>query len=192
MKTLASILRLAAVMVALVATAWSQANPLAENRRFVRGEASNTQPWFDSFVIPLSFQTAVPLDPIGDNAAKFGGQAPWSTRVAKDLRRHLTPSGSPTLWSLQFENPIASFGNAGGGSTLYHDQEYNFGFYSGRRLEGTQQDAGAFEIIIHAYAKASFTGGATNVAPLQSLAIRVPRKGTAGWDDFVRTGYQTT
>lgn len=177
----------------LASNAIAQTNPLAENKRFIRVPANDPQ--YQSFVIPLDGQKGIALDPLGDNAAKFSGSLPWFQSIAKEQRRHLTQNPSPGFNEL-FENPIVAFGSLGGGTPLYTGQAYSFGIYGGNRAEGTnletsdQNSLYYGEVYISVYSKASFTQGATNVPPLQTLRIRAPRKGSAAWNDFITKGYQ--
>lgn len=100
-------------------------------RRFSRGSDTGYVV-LTSFVIPLDFQKGLELDPMGNNAGKFDGDLPWITQTNFSARRHVVDAyPSPINYSLQFQNPLAVFGKATGGSPMYVGETYRFGIYGG-------------------------------------------------------------
>jgi RHS repeat-associated protein len=168
------------------ATLEAQTNTFAETKRFERGTDWITAN--NSFVIPLDFQKGVALSNTGDNADKFSGPLPWFSRITKDWRYHYS-AGS-------FNNPIAVFGTAGGGSRLYANQRYHFAVSAGARPEDAAHPEYKAVIRISAYRKTDFDGGQTNVAPFSQQYISIPRKGVAEdaaeWEQFGREGFTKT
>src|SRR6266478_3801458 len=144
-----SVLFLGVVFLAGVGAVFGQTNPLAVSGRMIRGTGSN--PNFQSFVIPLDFQKGVPLDPMGDNAAKFSGLVPWFSRIVKDTRYHFGQDVGD--WGISFENTIAAFGSSAGGTPLYSDQSYSFGFYVGSRIEDANYPQFRYALRISVYRK---------------------------------------
>lgn len=168
------------------------ANPLAESRRFIRGEGV-----CQAFVVPMDLQKGVELAPLGDNAAKFGnpsaGDLPWFQRILKSQRNFIafTPPNTITH-SLAYDNPLVAFGSSAGGTPLYTGQFYSFGIYGGGQAEGTPDET-PYDFTLVAYLKSSFAAGAQNVAPAFNANFRLPRRGTgttpsAEWNAYRANG----
>ncbi len=87
----------------LATFATAQTHPQAESKRFLRGAGNPTH--FQSFVIPLDSQAGVPLDPTGDNAAKFPDK-PWFTRLINPDSLHLTVTGTNASYDEASTNPL--------------------------------------------------------------------------------------
>jgi RHS repeat-associated protein len=101
------------------------------SKRFVRGTA--TAPDFQSFVIPLNFQTGVRLDPTGGNATNLFPGNQWTNTLYHYNATNAVPQ--PTISNrLAFQNPIVAFGSPVGGSALYLNQSYIFGVFGGSPL----------------------------------------------------------
>lgn len=109
----------------IVLSPQSTFNPAA---RFVRG--SSTAPDFQSFVIPLNFQTGVPLAAIGGNATNLFSANQWTNTLY-----HFDATNSALQTNIAgriaFQNPIVAFGSPVGGSPLYLNQGYGFGIHAG-------------------------------------------------------------
>ncbi len=183
--------------ILFVSTGGAQTNPLAESKRFVRGTGTN--PSYQSFIIPLNFEKGIQLDPMGNNAAKFGNkpanQLPWFTRIGKDtnpdpnvnpLRTtyHISVNNGVATYPLQCENPLVAFGSQGGGTPLHVGQTYKFGSYFGGQVLNIN------DFVILGYKKDRFDGGSMNIEPDFVASIMVPRKGTPLWDAFSANGYK--
>lgn len=94
------------------------------NKRYVRG--TSTAPDFQSFVIPISYETGVRLDDIGGNATNLFPGNLWTNTLyhfnATNLVFQTNISGR-----IPFQNPIVAFGDTAGGSPLYLNRNYSFG-----------------------------------------------------------------
>src|SRR6266571_1915854 len=152
-----------------------------------------------SVVSPLNFQNGVHLDATSDNTNKLNGAKPWFSQVQKDSRYHVSvtdPTNSVYSYPLPFDNPIVAFGAMEGGTPLYLGQSYHFGIYPGIRIEGTNNSEFATPFRILVYARTNFSGGATNIAPIATNDIFVPRKTISteqtAWSQFASNGFTTT
>jgi len=165
--------------------------------RYTRG--TGTDPSYQTFVIALNQTAGILLDATGNNAENFPSGVPWFTKVANSTAYHVSVTGT-TFSGFQgglatypasqaFQNPVVAFGAVGGGTPLYTNQSYSFGFGSGG------QDASMTtlpDIRIRVYAKSAFVSGTTGVLPVATGTFTLPRQGTADWTIFAQNGFRRT
>jgi len=167
--------------------AGTASNPLAENRRFVRG--AGTDATFTSFIIPLDQQKGVEIDAVGDSSGQFGGQIPWFTRVTTALDQHYNITTD--AWDIDFENPVVAFGRSAGGTPLYTGRTYRFGCYAGFLINSSSLNT--VTIRIAAYDRSSLDSGQDDVGPVAVDFINVPTKtDQAAWQAFADAGFTRT
>lgn len=161
------------------------ANPSASHDRIEAypGCAPDSQ----AFVIPLSFQSGTALDRSGDNADRFGGEMPWTSRIDafSEQRADYTPGYPPLQVYQGFRNPLAAYGGQAG-TPLHVGQTYQFGLHAGtfENLGNGLDDRAV--IRIRAYPKAAFqVPAASNIAHVaeQVIPIPVPPDIATGLDD---------
>lgn len=108
--------------------ALSDHSTIDASTRYHRGTSTATD--FHSLVVPLNFQTGIPLDASGGNATNLFPGNPWTTALY-----HFDATNAALQTNLTgripFQNPIVAFGNRVGGSPLYVNQSYSFGVYAG-------------------------------------------------------------
>lgn len=184
--------RLIALLSALfVLPVFSQTNPNATGQRIYSGPVGTGADLaaYQAFIIPGDQQQGIPLDGTGSNSPLFGGATgsglPWFMRIQRTAfytysALPVPPSG-PTY--AEVTNPVAAYGEAGGGTPLYTDREYRFGLYAGGR---NLDRAGGFRI--RAYQKSQFSGAAMNQTPVESKEFSVPFRGDGNWDGFLTNG----
>ncbi|MBS0631903.1 MAG: hypothetical protein JSS11_08320 [Verrucomicrobia bacterium] len=176
-------------------------NPHARDGVFSRG--AGTDPQYHTMVVPLDFQKGVQLDLLGNSDATFGAATeldrPWFVRIDREVRYQVVMDGAgkPT-WKnktidelranpqgLPYENVVASFGSAGGGTPLLTGQHYRFGLYAGYAYANENNT-----LMVDIYRKSDFAtpGNKTYIA---RKYIHIPSPGDSGsaWDDFARNGY---
>ncbi len=187
----------------------STLNPNAMSKIMLRGTGGNNA--LESFVVPVSFESGVPLDASGNNSDKYPGATtlPWFTQIQTTPREHydaylVSQSPGSAAYTIYLTNPVAGFGQEAGGSALYVGQSYSFGAYAGGRLVGDTSsyppslvsDLQHNVIRISAYRKTDFAGGATNVAPYAQVVVSLPRADivadAAAWQAFAQAGFVTT
>ena len=122
------------------------------NQWFVRG--TTTAPDFQSFVIPLDSQTGVPLAASGGNAATLFPGNPWTTNFYHYNATNLSTQ-TGTNGRIVYQNPIVAFGSPAGGSPLYLNQTYDFGFYAGNV---SSNYAGALRIQVYNRSNSTLAG----------------------------------
>ena len=148
----------------------------AKTARFLRGEGWD--PTYHSFVIPLSQQKGVALDPMGDNTNKCGGLTPWFSRVSRATRWHYDRDSR--YWDIEFENPIAAFGSTVRGTPLHVGQGYSFAIYGG--WPPAECDDSVADVRIRVYNK--------TLVEQNPINIFFPRKNdTQGWAQFATNGF---
>ncbi|MDR1191068.1 MAG: hypothetical protein LBK60_05290, partial [Verrucomicrobiales bacterium] len=182
------------VLLPLSAFGEFESNPLARTGRFTRG--SGEDPTTQSFVVPVDFQTGVELAPTGNNADKFGNTAvlPWFSQLQPAPVYHINVSGSANAqtyaYDLAVTNPVAAFGSAAGGSPLYTGQEYSFVVYAGGQLRNNAPEQPNSDLngdfFVEIYPKGMFTPGGTD--GFYYYIATLPKKNTAGWDEFISQG----
>jgi RHS repeat-associated protein len=151
-------------------------------RRFSRG-TEGAEAAARSFVIPLDFQTGVGLEAIGNNASLYPGGVPWFLDVNRPVRRHLTVAGGNAAYGLQFQNPIAAFGNEAGGSPLYLGRTYRFGINAGQAFSNY-----VVQVRVKIYVR-------TTRALVEEIYLPIPRPNSqdsteeARWQAFVANGF---
>jgi YD repeat-containing protein len=94
------------------------------SKRYVRG--TSTAPDFQSFVIPISYETGVRLDDIGGNATNLFPGNLWTNTLYHFNATNLVFQTNIT-GRIPFQNPIVAFGDSVGGSPLYLNRNYSFG-----------------------------------------------------------------
>lgn len=99
-------------------------NTYDNTRRFVRG--SSTAPDFQSLVVPLDYETGVPLAAVGGNATNLFPGNPWTTNFYHYNATNVAAIQTSTAGRIVFQNPIVAFGDTVGGSPLYLNRNYNF------------------------------------------------------------------
>jgi RHS repeat-associated protein len=167
----------------------AQTTTWAKSERFIRAQQNGVSQ--QSFVIPLDSQKGVKLADTGDNSDKFNAGLPWFQRIAKQSRSHFVETGTSVAWNLTFENPIVAFGSESGGTPLYVNKTYDFGLYTGSRVEGTSLESNIADVVIWVYPKSSLNAGQTNVSPSGTpISFQIPRRDTAAWDVFRFNGYK--
>ena len=159
--------------------------------------------WVDSIslVSALNFQMGIELNPTGDNTNLFGGTIPWFSQIHRDTRYHahidnfVTGSYDYSV-TPSFNNPIVAFGSAEGGAPLYIGQSYNFGIFPGHRIESVSNPEFTNTIRILVYARTNFLSGITNIFPIATNDIYIPRQTVAtdltNWNKFSSNGFTTT
>ncbi len=103
-------------------------NTYDPTKRYVRG--TSTAPDFQSFVVPIDFETGVPLNDIGGNATNLFPGNVWTNTLYHFNATNLVSQTNIT-GRIPFQNPIVAFGDTVGGSPLYLNRSYNFGIASG-------------------------------------------------------------
>lgn len=186
----------AVLLLAAILPASAQLNTNATSGRLIRG----TSPYPDthSFVITLDFQKGIPLADMGNNTNLFGGIVPWFALTARggQTNEHLDyqytlDQNDGYIYYFDFQNPIAAFGGAVGGSPLYTNDTYRFGVHFGAQFEGTGPDDAIYAapIRILVYPRSAFLPGTNKVAALATNLISIPRRTIAAdsnaWVAFV-------
>ena len=170
--------------------AFAQTLPTAEARRFTRGVVGNS--FYQSAVIPGDQQRGVELNPTGNNAALYGNLSdallPWFCRIQRDQCYHMTTVQTSGVAYGLFENPLAAFGELGGGTPLYTNRDYRFGIFAGGRDYTNSQSPIRGIFRIRAYSTASLASSQTNVAPTDETTFELPWPGDANWDQFLLNG----
>ncbi|MEM9280994.1 MAG: DUF6531 domain-containing protein [Verrucomicrobiota bacterium] len=190
-------------------------NPEPKSERFVRG--SGDDPRFHSFVIPLDFQKGVALDAGWADLSNFLDDEtyPWFLGTPDSInpsgqglyltRYHIQSDGGTghSYDSNSIFHPIAAFGSASGGTPLYTDRAYRFGFYAGGQTGASHV---ADELRIRVFAKSDYDA-AQNVEVFQTSEgprtlvnlpihhdndIQLPRFNTPEWDAFAADGFVLT
>ncbi|MBI5820329.1 MAG: RHS repeat-associated core domain-containing protein [Verrucomicrobia bacterium] len=168
------------------------ANTAATTERFIRNSCWWGDPTYMSFVIPLSQQKGVGLDPMTNDV--INGATPWLANIPKDTNWHYQMvTATSAVYGIEFQYPIAAFGSSVGGTPLHVGQSYSFGAYSGYPPVAYASNTVAdFRIKVFDRSSSSVVG---------SIPIYAPRKptGTTIWCDdewpsgaaVVRTGNET-
>ncbi len=176
----------------------AQTHPQAEARRFMRGVPNNLPTFpgspslYQSAVIPADQQRGLELEALGNNASLYVGtsaaQLPWFCRIHRTQRYHISSDISGTLIYPPIENPIAAFGELGGGTPLYANRDYRFGAFAGFRdyTNAGSPLRGIFRI--RAYSASALASGQTNVGHSYETKFELPWPGDANWNQFLLDG----
>ena len=164
-------------------------SPTAE--RIYRGEAIAEYNDYRSFILPLDGQRGLPLDPLGDNSESYGGATPWWAQTDRSIRYHYNDADFGVVyfpWTVAFENPMAAYGELGGGDRLLTGRSYHFGVYCGHGIDGGGEFDNQLRILV--YERDDFTPGASHVTPIDTLSFAVPDKQDPGeWQQWVDAGF---
>lgn len=147
--------------------------------------SSDSDPYYQSVVVPLNSQNGVKLDRLGNN--QFSETVPWFHRIQKTSRKYITVTGDRVDYDVEVENPIVAFGSLVGGSPLHVNQEYRFLISVGAKLEAADSVQQA-EVVISAYSKNSFLGNRNQIPPEHRFSLKIPQRGTPQWTQFVANG----
>lgn len=157
---------------------------------FIRGGGGN--PSHQSIVMPLNFQEGVDLNPLGNDSIRYPEALPWFSKIQKVQRSYLTVVDGEADYLLRFENPVAAFGSAAGGTPIYANQDYSFLISVGKNLEAAPipNSPQVAEILISAYSKNAFLDDQNHIAPAHQFAVQIPQRGTSEWTQFASNGQQ--
>lgn len=193
-----SLLGIAAAALAFLTTSIAQTHPTAEARRFTRGVPTGlaaftgNASYYQSAVIPADQQRGIALNATGNNAALYGNapeaQLPWFCRVQRNPRYHITANQAGALGYAAIDNPIAAFGELGGGTPLYSNRDYRFGAFAGFRNYSDAQNLRRGIFRIRAYLASALASGQTNVAHSDETTFELPWPGDANWNQFLLAG----
>ena len=173
--------------------------PPARWGEFIRGNTYDFSPVNDedfcSIVVPIDLEQGVPLNATGSDAYCYSNTLPWFLCIANQTLYLPTSISSGTnLNVFPINNPVTAFGSQGGGSALNLNQPYRFGVYAGGFDEST--DAATNVIKISVYDRTLFNGSSTNIAPLNTFTIPLPRRTVTAdsnaWYSFMTNGGSTT
>ena len=170
--------------------------------RYSRPPGTGIDPSFQTFVVALN-QTAGTALAYSGNSGYAPGALPWFLRVANAVAYHLSvangtvtsggtsyPTENATYPTSQaFQNPVVAFGSAGGGTTLYTNQSYAFGFGSGGQDNAMTTLP---DLRIRVFAQSALNANQTNVNPVATFTMTLPRQGTADWTTFAQQGFKRT
>ena len=170
--------------------------------RYSRPPGTGIDPSFQTFVVALN-QTAGTALAYTGNSGYAPGALPWFLRIANAVGYHLAvangtvtsggttyPTQSATYPASQaFQNPVVAFGAAGGGTTLYTNQSYAFGFGSGGQDNSMTTLP---DLRIRVFARSALNATQTNVNPVATFTMTLPRQGTADWTTFAQQGFKRT
>ncbi len=171
-----------------VVTVTMPPDPLA-NFRFARGPARVVSDLgYQTYVLSVDKVKGVGLDPMGNNAAKFPLGLPWFECISAGSLYQVANT-KPVTYPTVYQNPVAAYGAAGGGSPLYVNQAYRFAFGSGTEVDTVNY----LDFRVSVYKKTQFTPGVTNVVPVKVYTLSLPRPSdTAGWNTFAKNGFVKT
>lgn len=161
--------------------------------QFIRGN-----PWlidYCSQVDTADLEPGIALNPTGNNAYSFSNTIPWFLSTSNQTVYQLsTVLGTTTQTAIPQQNPIVAFGSRGTGTSLYINQPYRFDVYAGGMDETTASATNVVQIAV--YSASNFVGGATNVTPLNTFTISLPRRTVAAdsnnWNSFMSNGASVT
>jgi len=174
------------------------APPPARWGEFLRGNVCENPNDIDfcSLVVPIDLEQGVALNRTGSDAFCYSNQIPWFLCIQKQtlyVPDSLVTS-TTNLNVFPIDNPAVAFGSQGGGSPLSLNQPYRFGVYAGGFDEST--DAATNVIKISVYDRTLFNGSSTNIAPLNTFTIPLPRRTVTAdsnlWYSFMTNGASTT
>lgn len=167
-------------------------NPNPATTRFWRGELANTA--LSAFVIPVDMERGVAIDRMGDEFYQFPGVQPWLLKTTRPMIYQAYGQTnallSTNLSQIAVQNPIVAFGREAGGSRLYTGEPYRLGFYAGLFDESLTNNN---IIQIAAYARSNFTAGVSNINPVTTWNLTLPRRFGTGstWAQFASNGFSS-
>jgi RHS repeat-associated protein len=154
--------------------------------RFVRG--SSTAPDFQSFIIPLNFQTGVPLAATGGNATNLFPGNLW-TNTLYYLDATNTALQTNIIGRVAFQNPIVAFGSPAGGSPMFLNQGYGFGIYAG---DASVNYSNALRIQVYYRSNSALAGTISLPIPNPANSNQLANLVTNGFSQtFTQFGLQT-
>ncbi len=170
---------LLACAVALLHGSFNVANgqtDVVHTGRFTRGTGTNAT--YHSFVIPLDFERGLECSLTGGEGANVYPFNSASTFYHYNATN--TASSTNIGLRLAFQNPLAMFGSAAGGSPLYYGQSYRFVAYAGSAEGGLESLA----VRLVAYRR---SGGL--IQSVGAVPIGIPAKtDTSAWLAFQTNG----
>lgn len=191
----------AALALALVPLLTLASDPNPNTSRGRVDAFPGEDPDAQAFVVPLTAQSGTALNPIGDNAERFGGEAPWTSRVAafNESRSEYLPIDFMWGFYSEFQNPLAIYGGSAG-SPLHVGEAYQFGFHPGTYADFGGGLGDRAVIRIRAYPKATLLNpSASNVAHVAEQIIPIPIPPDAapglddpGWPTFASNNFSAT
>ena len=154
--------------------------------RYVRG--TSTAPDFQTFVVPLNFETGVPLAATGGNAATlFPGNQWTNTLYHFDATNSVLQTN--ITGRIAFQNPIVAFGSPAGGSPLFLNQGYGFGIYAGNI---TANYSNALRIQVYYRSNSALAGTINLPVPNPAISNQLANQATSGFSQtFNQFGLQT-
>ena len=170
-------------------TATIQLSPqstFASSKDYVRG--SSTAADFHSFVVPLNFQTGVPLAATGGNATNLFPGNQWTNTLyhfdATNAALQTNITGR-----IAFQNPIVAFGSPVGGSPLYLNQGYGFGFFAG---DNSANYTNSLRIQVYYRSNSALAGTISLPVPNSAISNQLANLVTNGFSQtFNQFGLQT-
>ena len=150
---------------------------------------------FCSIVVPIDLEQGVHLNRTGSDAYCYSNQIPWFLCISNQtLYLPDSLSSGTNLNVFPVNNPVVAFGGQGGGSPLNLNQPYRFGVYAGGFDESTNTATNVIRITV--YSATNFTGNTTNIAPLNTFNIPLPRRTVTAdsnaWYSFMTNGASVT
>jgi RHS repeat-associated protein len=154
--------------------------------RYVRG--TSTAADFHSFVVPLNFESGVPLAATGGNATTlFPGNQWTNTLYHFDATNSVLQTN--ITGRIAFQNPIVAFGGPVGGSPLYLNQSYGFGIYAGNI---TANYSSALRIQVYYRSNSAMAGTISLPIPNPAVSNQLANLVTNGFSQtFNQFGLQT-
>ena len=165
--------------------------PVARWGKFTRGNICNLS--YCPVVVPLDMQEGVGMIATGNDAYWHSNTIPWFYKVQKQTLYTPTAlvTGSTNLARVAVENPLVAFGSQGCGSPFYVNQPYSFAVYAGGFDESMASATNAIKISV--YDRTAFNSGGTNIAPINTFNISLPRRTVTAesnlWSAFMLTNY---
>ena len=154
--------------------------------RYVRGTSTASD--FQSFVVPLNFQTGVPLAATGGNATNLFPGNLWTNTL---YHFDATNSALETniTGRIAFQNPIVAFGSPVGGSPLYQNQGYSFGIHAG---DATINYSNALRIQVYYRSNSAWAGTISLPISNPGISNQLANLVTSGFSQtFTQFGLQT-
>ena len=170
--------------------------PYSQYGLMVRGDQSDDSAInFNSIVVPIDLEDGVSFNPSGSDFYDFTNTIPWFLAVQKaPVLAPLDLTTGTNLSRFSVENPQVAFGSQGGGTALYPNKPYRFGVFAGGFDESTASATNVIKISV--YTATNFTSGTTNVAPLNTYTISLPRRtipaDSNAWYGFMTNGGSVT
>ena len=164
----------------------SVTNPVTSSiGRYYRGTGPNPTYW--SMVVPLDNETGTVYSNLNGNCSTlYPGLTSWNAQTNYHYNATNLLSQTVLTNRIPFNNPIVAFGEHEGGTPLYINQQYNFGFYAGDLAVSNQP------VTIQAYYRTNYQlAGTTKIYPPTSSATNLIGFTTNGWQ-ITASGYGLT